>query len=379
MTVSFRFGAGLAAGAVLLTAAACGTLGLYPRDAALKRAFHGSFLVGAAVNDAQVSGADAKGAALVKRQFNSITPENVLKWEKVHPRPGVYDFTASDRYVEFGERNGMFIIGHTLVWHSQTPSWVFEDGTGKPVSRDTLLARMHDHIETVVGRYKGRIKGWDVVNEALNEDGTLRDTPWMRIIGPDYLVQAYRFAHEADPAAELYYNDYSLENVAKRDGAVHLINMLLDAGVPLHAIGMQEHNKMDWPTTAQIDTAFRAFSATGVRVNVTELDVDLLPPVIRNPGADVGDRRGAAPPGSNPYASGLPAAMQARLADRYQQLFAVYWAHRDVLDRVTFWGVSDRDSWLNDWPVSGRTAYPLLFDREWKPKPAFGAVLRIAR
>ena len=201
----------------------------------------------------------------------------------------------------------------------------------------------------------------------------------MRIIGPDYLVQAYRFAHEADPAAELYYNDYSLENVAKRDGAVHLIRMLLDAGIPLHAIGMQEHNKMDWPTAAQIDTAFRAFSATGVRVNVTELDVDVLPQVIRNPGADVGAGRGAAPPGSNPYAGGLPHSVEAALADRYQELFAVYWAHRDVIDRVTFWGVSDRDSWLNDWPVSGRTAYPLLFDRAWKPKPAFGAVLRTAR
>jgi endo-1,4-beta-xylanase len=378
MTVSFRCRAGIA-GATLLLLAGCGSLGLAPRNASLKNAFHKAFLVGAAINDSQASGTDANGAALVKRQFNTISPENVLKWEKVHPRPGVYDFTGSDRYVDFGVRNGMFVIGHTLVWHSQTPSWVFEDGTGKPVSRDTLLARMHDHIATVVGRYKGRVRGWDVVNEALNEDGTLRDSPWLRIIGPDYLVQAFRFAHEADPRAELYYNDYSLENVAKRDGAVHLIHMLLDAGVPLHAIGMQEHNKMGWPTAAQIDTAFRAFSAAGVRVNVTELDVDVLPPVIRNPGADVSDRRPGAPPGSNPYASALPDSLQLALANRYQELFAVYWAHRDVIDRVTFWGVSDRDSWLNNWPVTGRTAYPLLFDRDGKPKPAFGAVLRIAR
>ncbi len=176
----------------------------------LKDVFKGSFLIGAALNRAQFYEENTRGAALIKAHFNSITPENILKWESVHPKPDGYAFDAPDRYVAFGEQNGMFIIGHTLVWHSQTPKWVFQDDQGKPVSRDTLLKRMRDHIHTVVGRYKGRIRGWDVVNEALNEDGTMRESPVAEIIGEDYLAKAFEFAHEADPKAELYYNDYSL-------------------------------------------------------------------------------------------------------------------------------------------------------------------------
>src|SRR5437660_3511881 len=192
-------------------------------QSSLRTAFEGAFLVGAALNAAQFSEVDTVGARIVKAQFNSITPENVLKWASVHPRPGTYEFAAADRYVAFGERNGMFIVGHNLVWHNQTPRWVFQDSTGTPVSRDTLLARLRDHIHTVVGRYRGRIKGWDVVNEALSDDGTLRRTPWLTILGEDYLAAAFRFAHEADPDAELYYNDYELERAPKRRGAVELV------------------------------------------------------------------------------------------------------------------------------------------------------------
>ncbi|HMB91501.1 MAG TPA: endo-1,4-beta-xylanase, partial [Rhodothermales bacterium] len=178
----------------------------------LKDAFEGAFLVGAALNPEQFYERDSAGAALIKTHFNTITPENVMKWVEIHPEPGQYDFEAADQFVEFGEANDLFIVGHTLVWHSQIPDWVFEDEAGNPVSRDTLLARMHDHIFTVVGRYKGRVDGWDVVNEALNEDGTLRESRWLQIIGEDFLAKAFEFAHEADPDAELYYNDYSLEN-----------------------------------------------------------------------------------------------------------------------------------------------------------------------
>src|SRR5260221_148650 len=178
----------------------------------LKAAFAKYFLVGASINRAQFFEEDKVGAEIVKTQFNTISPENVLKWESVHPQPDQYAFEGPDHYVEFGVKNKMFIIGHTLVWHNQTPKWVFEDDKGNPVTRDVLLKRLHDHIQTVVGRYKGRINGWDVVNEALNEDGTMRDTPWRKIIGDDYIIKAFEFAHEADPKAELYYNDYSLEN-----------------------------------------------------------------------------------------------------------------------------------------------------------------------
>jgi endo-1,4-beta-xylanase len=344
----------------------------------LKDAFAGSFLVGAALNEAQFTEQDQRGAAIVKAQFNTITPENILKWQSVHPRRGEYDFAAPDKYVAFGERNGMFIVGHTLVWHQQTPRWVFEDGSGAPVSRDTLLARLRDHIQTVVGRYRGRVKGWDVVNEAVEEDGTLRKTPWLSIIGEDYLVKAFEFAHEADPAAELYYNDYSVENAPKRNGVIALIRKLQTAGVPVTAVGLQGHNRMDWPSVAQQDSTIAAFAALGVKVNITELDIDVLPRATASPGADVSLRARQAD-ALNPYAAGLPDSVQQALARRYADLFRVYMKHRDAIARVTFWGVSDGDSWLNNWPVRGRTSYPLLFDRAGQPKPAFDAVIRTAR
>jgi len=366
--------------ATALLAAACGQPRRTDVTAAttLKEAFRGAFRVGAALNANQFSERDARAAALVKTQFNTISPENVLKWEAVHPQPGTYDFGAPDQYVAFGEKNGMFVIGHTLVWHSQTPRWVFQDASGKPVTRDTLLARMRDHIHTVVGRYKGRIKGWDVVNEALNEDGTLRRSPWLTIIGEDYIAKAFQFAHEADPAAELYYNDYSVENAAKRGGAVRLIRELKAQGIPVAAIGLQGHDKMDWPTPAQQDSTIVALARLGVKVNITELDVDVLPPAIQARTADV-NVRAELDPKANPYAAGLPDAMQTALAARYAALFEVFLKHRDVIDRVTFWGVGDADSWLNNWPVRGRVSYPLLFDRQDNPKPAFDAVIRTAR
>lgn len=344
----------------------------------LKDAYKDDFRIGAALNPAQFSEQDGRGAAIVKAQFNTITPENVLKWANVHPNPETYDFAAPDRYVTFGEKNHMFIVGHTLVWHNQTPAWVFKDNQGNPVDRDTLLKRLHDHIFTVVGRYKGRINGWDVVNEALNEDGSMRQTPWMKIIGEDYIAKAFEYAHEADPKAELYYNDYSVENEAKRRGAVALIKKLQAQGVPLTAIGLQGHNKMDWPTVEQQDATIAAFGNLGIKVMITELDIDVLPAATRQPGAEV-TLNVDAQARLNPYQNGLPESVQQALAKRYGDLFSVYRKHRDVVTRVTFWGVTDGDSWLNNWPVRGRTSYPLLFDRDGKPKPAFDSVIRAAR
>jgi endo-1,4-beta-xylanase len=368
----------------------------------LKDAFKNDFLVGAALNESQFTGQNAKEAALVKAQFNTISPENVLKWESVHSHPGVFNFDAADHYVEFGQKNKMFIVGHNLVWHSQTPRWVFKDDKGNPVDRDTLLARMREHIYTVVGRYKagsnlnlisprareqvssptrpdrGTINGWDVVNEALNEDGTLRDSQWKKIIGEDYLLKAYQFAHEADPKAQLYYNDYSLENEPKRNGAIALIKKLQSQGVKISAVGLQGHYKMDWPTTNQVDETISAFSRLGVKVMITELDMDVLPPASRSQTAEV-SMNFALRVGSNPYTNGLPDFVQQQLAQRYADLFSVFVKHRDSVSRVTFWGVTDGDSWLNDWPVKGRTAYPLLFGHDCKPKPAFDAVIKTAR
>ena len=362
---------------VVLTLTA-GLIAAAPTEPSLKDAFHASFRIGAALNAAIFTEKDARDAALVKQQFNSITPENVLKWALVHPKPGVYEFDLPDRYVAFGEKNQMRIIGHTLVWHNQTPRWVFEDEKGNPVDRETLLNRLRDHIHTVAGRYKGRIFGWDVVNEALNEDGTLRQSPWLKIIGEDYIAKAFEYAHEADPQAELYYNDYSIENEAKREGTIRLIRKLQAQGVPVAAIGIQSHDKLDWPSLDQVDAAITAFAKLGVKVNITELDIDVLPRATREQGAEV-TLRAESQAALNPYTAGLPEAVQQALAKRYAGLFGVFLKHRDVITRVTFWGVTDGDSWLNNWPVQGRTSYPLLFDREGKPKPAFDAVLQLAK
>jgi endo-1,4-beta-xylanase len=361
--------------------AGCGTPGTGPEPVpapSLREAFAGHFRVGAALNQAQFTGADAVGGEIVRRHFDTVTPENVMKWGPLHPEPGRYDWEPADRFVEFGERNRMWIVGHTLVWHSQTPEWVFQDGSGNPATREQLLARMRDHIHAVVGRYRGRVQAWDVVNEALNEDGTLRQSPWLRIIGEDYLAHAFRFAHEADPAAELYYNDYSLENAPKRNGAVALVRRLQAQGAPIHGIGTQLHGRLEWPTAAQLDSTLAAFGALGVQVMVTELDIDVLPSVWHLQTADI-NQRAELRDSLNPYVAGLPDAVQRQLAERYADLFRVFLKHRDVVTRVTFWGVRDGDSWLNGWPVRGRTSYPLLFDRAGQPKPAFHAVIETAR
>ncbi len=344
----------------------------------LKDALKGDFYVGAALNPAQFGARDSAGLRVIGEQFNTISPENVLKWALVHPELRRYDFGPSDAYVAFGEKHKMFIVGHTLVWHSQVPQWVFRDSTGKLLTRDALLGRMREHIQTVVGRYKGRIHGWDVVNEALEENGTLRNSLWRQIIGDDYIAKAFEYAHEVDPKAELYYNDYSLENPDKRAGALKLIRDLLARGIPVKAIGMQGHMKMDWPSIGLEDSTIALFAATGVHVNISELDVDVLPASTTNRGADVGLRvEGNA--AINPYTAALPDSVSRALAERYAALFAVYLKYRDVMDRVTFWGVADGDSWLNDWPVRGRTNYPLVFDRRHQPKPAFDAIMARAR
>jgi endo-1,4-beta-xylanase len=337
----------------------------------LKDAFKEHFLIGVAINQRQFTGQDTNGAAIVRGQFSSTTPENVMKWEVIHPRPGVdgYNFEPADAYVAFGEKNGMFIIGHTLVWHSQTPRWVFQGEGTNALTREVLLERMRDHIHTVVGRYKGRVKGWDVVNEALQDNGDMRRSAWYRIIGEDYIEKAFEYAHEADPNAELYYNDYSLENEAKRNGAVALIKRLKEKGVPVSGIGSQDHVKMDWPTTAQLDATLTAFGKLGVKVMITELDVDMLSARGQNRSADVAEVQRQVV--QNVYTNGLPDSVQEALTKRYAELFAVYLKHRHVISRVTFWGVTDGDSWLN----RGRQNHPLLFDRQWQPKPALNAII----
>jgi endo-1,4-beta-xylanase len=329
----------------------------------LKAAFKDCFMIGVALNQRQFTEQDANGAELVKQQFNAISPENVMKWERIHPKPGPdgYDFEAADRYVEFGEKNGMYIVGHTLVWHSQTPQWVFQVDDGKRITREPLLERMRDHIQTVVGRYKGRIKAWDVVNEALNEDGSLRRSPWYQIIGEDYIAKAFEYAHEADPDAELRYNDYSIENEPKRKGTIALVRKLQAQNAPVSGLGSQTHANLSWPSEVLLDAALTDFAELGLPISITELDVNA---------AQRGQRRQSADVSQNSQAGdgGVVDAANQKLADQYATLFRVFLKHRANIKLVTFWGVTDRDSWR-------RFGNPLLFNGLWQPKPAFDAVI----
>jgi len=343
----------------------------------LREAFADDFLIGVALNGLMVEHPRSPAAQIAARQFSALTPENDMKWQAIHPAPDRYSFSAADHYVLFAEANDMDVIGHTLVWHSQTPEWVFQDAQGNDLTREALLARMRDHIHTVVGRYQGRVKGWDVVNEAIDDtSGGLRESPWRRIIGDDYIAQAFRFAHEADPEAELYYNDYSLVKPEKRAPTLEMLRGLIAEDVPISGVGMQGHYHLDWPTAAELDAAITDFAALGLKVMITELDVDVLPSRGEAGVADIA-RHEKADAASNPYTEGLPVEVQAQLADRYAELFGVFMQHRTEITRVTLWGLDDGSSWLNHFPIFGRTNYPLLFDRALEPKPAFDAVRQV--
>jgi len=342
----------------------------------LRGTYEGIFDVGVALSTPMVSGGNAAAADLVARQFSSLTPENDMKWQSLHPRPDQFEFKAADLYIDFAAKHGMHVVGHTLVWHSQTPGWVFQGKDGNPPTREQLLATMREHIHTVVGRYKGRVKGWDVVNEALSDGGPdiLRDSPWRRIIGDDFIDYAFRYAREADPGAELHYNDYGLENDRKRANCVALLKGLRARGVPIDAVGTQSHFHIDHPSPAKVEQTIAELAATGLKVMVTELDVDVLPIRGATQNADIA-RREQGDAASNPYPDKLPDDIQQKLARRYGELFRIYSRHRKEVTRVTLWGLDDGHTWLNNFPIRGRTNYPLLFDRSLKPKPALEAVL----
>ncbi len=343
----------------------------------LKDAVKGRFFVGAAVNPRVYRNASSPEARLAAREFNTITAENDMKPQSLQPVEGRFRWDAADRFVSFGETNGMKVIGHCLVWHQQTPDWFFRSDDGGPVTREKALERMRAHISAVVGRYKGRVKGWDVVNEAFDDGGRLRRTPWMRAIGPDYIEHAFRFAHAADPEAELYYNDFNMFAPGKRAAVVRLVRRLKAAGVRIDGVGMQSHVALNRPNLADYEASIVAFAAEGVKVMITELDVSVLP-AAWGLSAEV-SRSHDYDEKFNPWKNGiLPDEMQQRLARRYEELFRIYLKHADSIDRVTFWGVADGMSWLNNFPVRGRTDYPLLFDRSLRPKPCAAAVLRLA-
>jgi endo-1,4-beta-xylanase len=398
----------------------------------LKDAYKEHFKIGTAINRAVATGQGWRRSekqvkadvALVKAQFNHVVAENEMKWMSLHPRPGKdgYDWTAADAFVEFGTKNNMELGGHTLVWHSQTPNWVFEGtqlppGAGKEAplareeakanaaplspppnaappdgprgpgrgpgaggfggfrgfnldgpraSREELLERMREHIHTVVGRYKGKIKVWDVVNEAISDNGpdVLRKSPWSVIVGPDFIEKAFEYAHEADPDAILRYNDYGLENPEKRRKLITLIKQLQEKKVPVMAIGSQGHLNVSI-TFETMDQCLADLKTLGLPIHITELDVNGAMGGQRGTGADIAGNSAATE-------GGLVAEADKKLTDAYTGIFRAFLKHRDAVKLVTFWGPNDANSWRS----RGR---PLLFDGDCKPKPAFHAVIELAK
>lgn len=339
--------------------------------ASLKNSYKDDFYIGTALSADQIEEKNAKEDSLIYKQFNAITAENIMKSMFVHPQKDKYDFTLADKFVAYGEKNKMFIHGHTLIWHSQLAPWMekIKDST-------EMKAFMKDHITTIVSKYKGRIDSWDVVNEALNEDGTLRKSIFLNTLGESYLIDAFKLAAAADPKVDLYYNDYNLEDPAKREGVISLVKKIKAAGGKIDGVGSQGHWKLDSPSLEEIEKSILAYSALGVKVAFTELDITVLPNPWDLKGADVNQNfEGSAK--MNPYPETLPDSVQTKLAQRYADIFKLFLKHKDKISRVTFWGVHDGQSWLNDWPIKGRTNYPLLFDAKLQPKKAYNSVMQL--
>lgn len=324
---------------------------------ALKSYFEGQFLIGAAVN-ANTIEADQE---LLKLHFNSITAENEMKFEEIHPKPAQYHFERADHFLEFAEASGMGLRGHTLVWHNQTPAWFFTDQDGHDVTRAELLARMKEHIETVVSRYRGRIYAWDVVNEAISDHGGeyLRRSKWLDIIGEDFIDYAFQYAHEADPDALLFYNDYNESNPDKCEKIFLLIRGMLERGVPIHGVGLQAHWNLYDPSYQNIEAAIQRYAELGLQLHITEMDVSMF---------SFDDKRtGVTEPSKE---------MLYLQAERYQRFFELFQKYQDHISAVTFWGISDRYTWLSDFPIKGRKNWPFLFDANGEPKPALEYIMK---
>lgn len=334
------------------------------------------FLIGAAVNTDLTDGKTPDVEKVVQAQFNQVVAENCMKGEENHPEVNRFDFSDGDRLVEWAQKNGKTLTGHCLVWHSQPPKWMFTDKEGNLVSRETLIGRMYNHIMTVMTHYKGKVKGWDVVNEAILDDGSYRQSLYYKIIGPEFIELAFQFAHEADPDAELYINDFSMSKPGKREAYVNLLRRFKAKGLRIDGIGMQSHNGYDYPDYAEFEKSIEAFAAEGVKVMLTELDMNMLPNPHGFSGADI-SQNFELQKKYNPYVDGLDKKAQKLFNQRYLDLFRIIERHKDVISRVTFWGTTDESSWLNGWPIKGRTNYPLLFDRNCQVKPVVKDIVKL--
>ena len=337
----------------------------------LREAFKDEFYIGTALNRFQIEETDSVMATIVGKEFSSITAENIMKSVQIHPQRDTFNFELADKFVALGEKHNMFIHGHTLVWHSQLSPWFNE-------IEDSLkfAAATEKHIKDLATHFKGKLGSWDVVNEALNEDGTLRNSIFLKKMGEDYLASAFKWTSEIDPDVDLYYNDYNMTNADKRQGAIRMVKKILDQGVKVDGIGMQGHWHLDSPSLEEIEQSILDYSELGVKVAITELDVSVLPNPWDLEGAEISQNFENGE-GMNPYKDGLPDSIQVKLANRYKDIFEIFLKHKDKISRVTFWGVSDGQSWLNGFPIRGRTNYPLLFDRDLKPKAAYDSIISL--
>ena len=331
-------------------------------DVSLKEAYKDYFPIGVAVSPMALKSDEA---GLILQQFNSLTPENAMKMGPIHPKEDTYNWAGADSIAAFAQRHGLKLRGHALVWHTQTPSWLFVDNNGNTVSKDVLLQRMKAHITTVVNRYKGKIYAWDVVNEAIsdNPDELLRKSAWLEIIGEDFIAKAFEYARAADPDAKLYYNDYNAIIPEKRDRIYKMLKSLVENDVPIDGVGIEGHWSIFGPSEEELRKALDMYSSLGLEVQITELDVSLYP--------WEKDQRELKPGESDEF---TPELEQKQL-EAYDMFFKVFRDYKDVLTGVTFWNLSDRYSWLDHYPVEGRKNYPLLFDEEFKPKKAYYEVI----
>ncbi len=353
------------------------SLAAFAAQSGLADLYKNDFLIGTAIGTRTLMQPDTEMLDLIAREFNQVTSENAMKWSSIHPKEDVWKFEEPDKLMEFAEKNKMAVQGHVLVWHSQVPRDIFTGPDGNQASKELLLKRMESHIHTVVGRYKGRIRSWDVVNESITPEDGYRKSKWLEICGPEFMEYAFRYAHEADPECLLIYNDYNEEDPKRRDFIVEMVKEYKKKGIPIHGIGMQAHLNLDSPDLKLWEQAIEAYASVGMKISITELDVDVLP-YDWGRSAEI-STNAAYKETLNPYKDGLPKEIDDKLTKRYEDIFKILLKHRDVVDRVTFWGTSDDQSWKNNFPMRGRTNYPLLFDRQHKPKNAYFAVAALKK
>ncbi|MBD0412615.1 endo-1,4-beta-xylanase [Pseudoalteromonas distincta] len=356
------------------------------QDQGLKNTFADSFKMGVAVNQDIVTGKNAAAQSIIAKQFNTVTLENAMKAEVIYPQQGKVDFSGADAFIDFSKQNNMFTVGHTLVWHNQTPDWFFTNSKNEPNTPAEQLEQMRKHIELVAGRYKNKVDAWDVVNEVIADDGSYRPTVWVNRVGDgDTMVKAaFKYAQQYSPNTELYYNDFNAWRPEKRDGIIRMIKMLQKEGIRIDGIGIQAHWGLNFPKMQYIEQAIDAYAALGIKVMITELDIDVLPLTKEGQitGTDMMKPQFQLEEFEtylDPYKNGLPSDVEAQLNARYKALFELFYAKRDKIDRVTFWGLHDGMSWKNGYPIPNRTNYPLLWDRNLNPKPIIKTIADVVQ